>query len=458
MFNGIVTKELVSGIYGYKFLLTLLLAFATIPLSLYLGAERYGLELEQARTANRTSMDHFRSQTPKPPRNAAFFELYITKPPPPLLAFTSGIHEALGTRAEIDYRKYPELTGNTTQRSPLHDLFGNLDYVFLVHVVFGLLAFVLSFDLISGEREDGTLELILANSVSRGSVLLAKGLGGSLVLLVPVTLASLVGLLFLTPLFGFQLSLDEWLRALGIVGLSLVYLLMMFAIGLFVSVVTHRRITSMIALLVVWVVMIFLVPRFASILAQEIQPLPSTQEVAGRERNIIDEERERFQARNREFVRQNLQYDFDNFPREVLERHRQEADEAVDRRIAQYRQNVEAIQARQIALAANFSRMSPASAYLMASSELAGTGIYRHRRFVRQMLEYRERFRGYFDRLIQTGGERVEDFGEVPELSFREGGLEEVLPRILVDGALLLTVILLLFGLSHALFRKADVQ
>lgn len=458
MIRSLIAKEVLEGIRGYKFVLALLLALTSIPFVLYVGTQRHQIELAEAREANRDALQAFQAQPAKPPHSAAHFGMAVTKQPSPLTAFANGVHDVLGSRAELDPHLPPRLSGGTSDRTPILSLFGTLDYAFLIQVVFGLFALLLSFDLVSGEREAGTLKVILSNPVARSQLILGKLVGGSLVLLLPVVLATLIGLLFFTPLAGVELSDGDWLRILGIVGLSILYLLMMFLAGLFVSILTRQRVTSLLVLLIAWVVLIFVVPRSAATLAQHLQEIPAGEEVAAQLREIREDEANKYRARAQQYAQENPLYTIQTLPPELQVANRRQMDEAVEERSSQVFRAVDAAQNRQVAVAANLARLSPATAYRLAVTDLASTGVSRHQQFLRSLDEYRRQFVGHFDELERRGVTTVSDFSDVPV--FEEPFLDPRADfrRIVLDAGLLTGVSLLLFTAAYVAFLRCDVR
>lgn len=458
MIRGLVVKEIREGIYSFKFVLSFVLALLAIPFALFIGAERYKSEIAEYRDAVQQSVEAFRSMSPRPPHSAVHFGLSVTKPPTPLVAFAAGASEVLGNRAELDPHMTPRVEGGTADQTPLLTLFGGLDYAFVIQVIFSLFALLLSFDLVSGEREDGTLKLILSNPVSRSQVILGKLIGGSLVLLVPVAVATVLGLFTLTPAFGIELSGDQWLRVLWIVALSFLFLLMMFLAGLLVSILTRRRILSIIVLLIAWVILLFVVPRMAASIAQWQQPIPPSEEIAGQIRQIRQEEAQKFQQRNREAAESNPLYSLQALPSEVIVANRREMDHAVEARSGQVLEVVEAAKRRQVSLASNLARISPMTAYLLAVTDLAGTGVAQHQHFVSHLEAYRQRFVAYFDELESQGVAQVDDFSQVPMFEYSPQTLADIAPRVLGDVGLILAVCLVLFAAAYAAFLKCDVR
>jgi ABC-2 type transport system permease protein len=457
MTRAVVLKELWEGIYGYKFLLSFLLALLVIPSSIYVGMERFKQERAEYNTATQEAREAVLRQSPKGPHAAAHFGVAISKPPTPMLALSSGIHEILGVRAQIDPHTTPQLGGSQYNRTPVLLLFGKLDYVIVIQVIFGLFALILAADIISGEKEDGTLKLMLSNPVSRIQLMLGKLLGGVLVLLIPVLSATTLGLLLFAT-FGVSLTAQQWWGVILIVALSILYLLMMFMLGACVSALTTRRVTSLVTLLMVWVVMIFVLPRVGTSVAQRVHPIPSPQDVDKQIRAIRETGGTKAQEYVKAFLAASPQQEASKLPENVSIESRRLMDEYVEKEEAKVRETVKFAQDRQVRLASGLARLSPSTAYLLAATEIAGTGINRHNRFLRHLDEYRRVFRGHFDALEDKGISKVSRFDDVPQFSYQEEAMTETLGRTLLDTATMVLLGLLLLGTTHGAFVRYDVR
>ena len=128
------------------------------------------------------------------------------------------------------------------------------DLTTVVALVLSFLAVVLGFDAICGEREQGTLKLLLSHAVPRAHVLAAKLIGGALALWLPLALAFVLSLLILLANPDVSFSGDDWLR-LGIMFLlSCLILLLVYAVSVMVSTLTRSPATSLIICLFGWLV------------------------------------------------------------------------------------------------------------------------------------------------------------------------------------------------------------
>lgn len=128
-------------------------------------------------------------------------------------------------------------------------LFPSPDFLFITKVVLSLLTILFAFDAIAGERERGTLQLMLSNPISRGQVLLGKFLGGYLSIAFPFLAAALIAFLLLVFSPSIALNGESWLQISFLLLVSLAYIAVFFLIGLFVSALTQRAATAALMLL-----------------------------------------------------------------------------------------------------------------------------------------------------------------------------------------------------------------
>ena len=186
---------------------------------------------------------------------------------------------------------YPPVTPNLRNISP--DV-TKVDWGFIIGYVLSLIALLFTFDAISGERELGTLRLMLANSVPRHTALIGKLLGTLISITIPFTLAVLLNLLVISTANDVHLSSEAWGR-LGIIFLiALLYMCLFLAMGLLVSARVQRSAVSLVILLLVWVVFVVSTPNtLASIIGGLSSPM-SSDEFYKRSRQLNDEVRAEF--------------------------------------------------------------------------------------------------------------------------------------------------------------------
>ena len=181
----------------------------------------------------------------------------VLVPPQPLQILCRGFIEGSAQMYDVDWDQY--LPGAGRVGSSSHDDLLNtltrVDFVSVVALVLSFLAIVLGFDAICGEREQGTLRLVLSHSVSRAQIVAAKLLGGFLSVWIPMALAFVSCLLVIQANPDVDLSADDWLRLVCLFALTCLFLAQVYAVAVLVSAYTRRASTSLIICLFGWLVL-----------------------------------------------------------------------------------------------------------------------------------------------------------------------------------------------------------
>ena len=124
---------------------------------------------------------------------------------------------------------YPAATPNLKNLDPDATA---VDWAFVIGYVSSLIALLFTFDTISREREHGTLRLMLANAISRHTVLIGKFLGALISVSIPLVIAVLMNLFVISTSSAVHLGTDEWGRLGIIIGIAMLYLCLFLALGL----------------------------------------------------------------------------------------------------------------------------------------------------------------------------------------------------------------------------------
>lgn len=143
-------------------------------------------------------------------------------------------------------------------RSTIEALAGAFDASFVTAVAFSLLAVVLTYDGISGERASGTLALLLSYPVSRRLLFASKAVAAVALLWLWLLSALLV---FAGAMLVSGLPLGDGRRWLMLAATAGVYLAAWALVTLAVSATTRRPAVSLLAALVLWAALVLIVPR-----------------------------------------------------------------------------------------------------------------------------------------------------------------------------------------------------
>ena len=258
------------------------------------------------------------------------------------------------------------------------------DWAFIIGYVLSLIALLFTFDAISGEREHGTLRLILANSIPRHTVLLGKFLGALLSISIPFTLAVLVNLLLIATAKTVHLTAEAWGRLGIIFCLALLYTSLFLALGLLVSTRVQRSAVSLIVLLLTWITLVVFMPSTLASIASSFSPAGSFDKF--------------WDQRNR--AQEDLwdKYEEWLWSDEVDDKTlRAKSDFYVEHveRSERWREERLKYQSAQMHRARAITSISPATLLQHLIEAFAGTGFERHLQFVENTQHYARQFREF---------------------------------------------------------------
>jgi ABC-2 type transport system permease protein len=163
--------------------------------------------------------------------------------------------------------------------NPAKALSGNFDLAFVLVHLFPLLIIALSFNLLSGEREQGILTLLLAQPVRAGQVVGAK-LAFRLALVLGLALGlSAVAVAWVGVPLDARLGL--WLALVGL------YCLFWFGIAYAVTALQRTSAFNAVALVGAWLMLVVLVPGLLNVYVQATRPVPQGLALTIRQREAI---------------------------------------------------------------------------------------------------------------------------------------------------------------------------
>lgn len=409
MWKIVARKEIAANLVSYKFFIVILLAAVLIFTSLFVMSRDY-----KARQAD------YELVKPEPGEPIAVL------PPNPLSIFAKGLDDSIARSFEVSVIRVTPRSGKASGNL-IFGIFPAPDFVYVVKIVLSLVALLFGFDLVTREREDGTLKLMLSNPVSRASVLAGKWLGNFLSIIVPVLLAVGLGVALLSLDTDIRWSGFAFGRLALIVGASLAYLAFFLSLGLFVSAATRRSASSLVLLLLAWAAIVFILPNLGTLLARQLVEVPSAR--------AMTEKRNQLWTRDRM-----LGVADGNWAERAVT-----LNEELDRLGEDYRIKFE----RLVRLAKTLNRVSPAASYVFAATEIAGTGIGEEVRLKQEVVRYKNR----------VLAERRSDGKTAPAFAYRYRTAGEVLAAGgLFDLAQILVLAILLFVAAYVAIVRYDVR
>ena len=277
MLMTLIQKEIMHHVLSVRFIALLLMCVLLIPLTLSINYRKYNQNLINYQESVKRAQAEAEENPPSAQDpNTEVSKLFLK--PTPLSVFVNGLEDALPTYLGMTRNGVRQSSTGLAQASVAYVL-GNLDFLFIVGTVFSLLALLFTFDAVAGEREAGTLRINLSNPLPRDVFLWSKLIGGYIVFVVPFLVSFLLGLLLLT-WQGFPLGeLKIAGPVLGLTLISLLYIAVFFAIGVFISTYLDNAKTALIVAFTFWVLAVLVAPRGAFVAAKLIAPTRTQQSV-----------------------------------------------------------------------------------------------------------------------------------------------------------------------------------
>jgi len=453
MLSHIIKKEIINNILSFRFAISYVLLFALVLLAVFLMSNEYGTrQREYASISKKERARIDQLQRIEDPRALfrAFSAVSFNGLRQPRSA--SILARGLDDEIPIEVPAYGAIRGLSSAeragRNALREVFQAPDFVYVVNVVMSLLALLFVFDSICGEKDQGTLKLLLAHSLPRDTLLLGKWVGGYISVAMPFSMAALAGFIYVYA--SGALNADGLWRFVLIYGLSLVYISAFFTLGLMISTLAHRTSTALLIALLVWICWILVVPNIAPVVARLVAPVPSRQVIES-EKASID--------REAQLLLNGIQKRKVYGDEKEVERIRSDVAGKM-RKLEQF--YVERLQV-QIELTQNLARLSPSASYLFAATRLAGTGPVLAGYFDQSMARYQDEY-GRFRRELYhaTIGNNPQDGDwlrseDMPRFFITLEKVADSLDAALFDVLLLLVFNALFFMLAYAFFLRYDV-
>jgi ABC-type transport system involved in multi-copper enzyme maturation permease subunit len=485
MFMTIVLKELKSILLSPKFPVTFAVSSLLVLLSVFMGIREYRASLDGYHAAGELVKQEMREA-----QGWMALSNRVYREPDPMQIFASGVGNDVGRLSGISQWEPVKLSQSAYSDDPIFAFFRFIDFAFIVQVVLTLFAILFTYDAINGERESGTLQLMLSNAVPRATVITAKFAGAWLGLVVPLTIPVLLGVSLLL-LYKIPMTLEHWVRLGFLMGASLLLFTFFIAFGILVSAVTRRSNISFLVCLVSWVAMVLIIPRAGMMMAGQMVKVPTDAEIDSQQDSFSKDRWEaRFAALQEKWKKRNeplekLSKEEREAKREEMEwtwaeedkKDRDSMQAEIDANARKLREDLRNRKEGRERLAFALSRFSPVSAYQLAAMNLAGTDITLKTRYEDALEAYRTDFNRFKEQKqkesgssggirisidtergikIDAGREMALDLAGMPEFTPNRPTLAESVSATGIDFGLMGGYSLLAFAGAFVMFLRYD--
>ncbi|MGH9631627.1 MAG: ABC transporter permease [Bryobacteraceae bacterium] len=396
------------------------------------------------------SVDRFRD--PRSPgavgRNLG--QRYAALPPTALAPLSIGQSDLYPGYFKVSVRSKDAFVNNDELENPINLLAGRFDLAFVIVFLVPLFVIALSYNLLSQEREQGTLAMVLSQPVSFRLLLAGK---------VAVRAGLLVGIIIAVPLLGLLASgvdlSDSRTLSLFLLWSAavIVYGLFWFFLAVTVNAFGSASSTNAVTLSAMWLLLVLILPSALNIAITTAYPVPSRVELINELRAASNSATSRgsqllakYYEDHPELV-SNSSADLADFTSRLMA-----VQQDVDRRMMPVMQRYDEQLVRQQRAVQRFRFLSPAIIMQEALNDIAGTGLERYRHFLRLVDGYHKQWQAYFlPRIFEQAQMTTEDYEQLPRFVYKEESLDPILLRTMLGliGLALSGALLLWIGLSR---------
>jgi ABC-2 type transport system permease protein len=356
---------------------------------------------------------------------------YAAMPPAPLASLSIGQSDLLPAYFRMTLDSKETVLAATELENPDRLLTGRFDLAFVVIYLYPLLILALSYNLLSVEKEQGTLALALSQPLSLRTLLLAK--------------VGLRALVFLVIVVGFALvtSVATGLRLASgsTFGLFAAWVVIVaaygafwFAIALAVTALGRSSSTNAMLLAGIWLLLTVLAPSALNLVTTTLYPVPSRVEMVQAFRVASEEANAesakvlgRYYQDHPELVAGSPEQAMKDFytlrviVNEDVERRVRTVVERYDQQAAAQQQTIDRLRF-----------LSPAILTQDALNDVAGSGTARHRHFRRQAETYHAAWRAFFvPKILQKA--QLDSYRDVPVFHYQEEASADVIGRAAIS-------------------------
>lgn len=334
--------------------------------------------------------------------------------------------------------------------SPTRQTSGPFDLAFVIVYLLPLVIIALTFDLLAGERERGTLALVLSQPVSLRSFVLGKAL-----LRAACLLGLVVPMVVAAPLLaGGAAAGGGLLVRLGLFGALLIaYSAFWFAAALAVDAWGRSAAGNALALVGVWLALVVIVPGLVSVGVNALHPPPSRVELVQLTRSAAREAEAQLSA---------IEGDHGERPADAYGksvRRGVEVQEELERRVQPVVDAFGVQLARQQGLVDRLRFLSPAIVAHEGLNDVSGSGVARYQHFAAQVDVFHRAHKAFFfDRIRRAAPLDAADFESLPAFDYREQPTADLGARVGAGIVGLLVPALALLGLAIAGLRRARIS
>ena len=370
---------------------------------------------------------------------------YVVMPPSALGALAVGQSDLYPYYFKVTTGSKQTFLNSDEIENPVHLLAGRFDLAFVLLYLFPLVILACSYNLISAEKEGGTLALALSQPVTLPALVMAKLLPRVALVMTLAVLLPLAGV----AMGGTNLSADgAGVRLVFWMAITAAYGAFWFALAVAVNALGRSSATNAMALAGLWLMFVVVIPSVLNVAVKAAYPVPSRVD-------LIQATRVAGDAATRQGSKLLARYLEDHPEMAPVEKGgvpdfgtiQVAVSESTERAVQPVLDRFDAQVAGQQRIVDRFRYLSPAIVAQSAFNDLAGASAHRYSHFLAQADQYHRQWREYFvPRILRKVKLSAADLDQLPTFRYREEELSDIASRLRIALlGLLIPVLLVAF-------------
>jgi ABC-type transport system involved in multi-copper enzyme maturation, permease component len=287
MFKILFIREIQGYLYSLKFQISFVIVLLVFITGSFSFVSSFGETQTNYSKLRQIQTEELRKRAENISRVATYWDHYVTAPRSNSLL--ADCKENLLPNS-YEYSGYNVFGFSVRHDSvnPLLKRTESLSWAFIISMFLSFITLLFAFDAVSGEKEDHTLSLVFSNPVSRKTFLAGK-LAGIIAVVGSMAVIGIMISLLIVAVSG-KVMVDSTLlkEIAGFILISLLFISIFAAFGLFSSTVTAHSNVSLLISLCFWLFAAVVIPNTSVFWANKLFPIPNAEEVE----TAIREERE----------------------------------------------------------------------------------------------------------------------------------------------------------------------
>ncbi|WP_422080605.1 DUF3526 domain-containing protein [Ulvibacterium sp.] len=341
----------------------------------------------------------------------------------------------------------PTVTGDdftlnfTEMTSPVQLLFGSFDLAFIIVYLLPLLIIAFSYNVLSAEKESGSIRLLAAQPITIQKWVMQKLGLRFFWMAVLVTITLVLAFLFI--------GIDIVAHAtsfLGFLALVLIYMLFWFALAFLVNLQAGSSAKNAVALLGLWVVFVLFVPSVLNQLGNTFYPMPSRTLMINEMRNLKAEVAKKQDEILDNYLRDHPEYALNDTSQSRGFYHRYMASQKLVKEelspvVDAYEEQLQ----KQQDWVGRFKWISPAIIVQESLNQLAGTSTKDYEDFRKQVVAFAETWRGHLIPFLYNNRDfSQKDYPNLPKFVYQKKEASTLFGLVMI---LVLSAVVYLIGI-----------